>query len=739
MVKTTASGVPGESVLTAAAVLLAISSPFLFHPSSVRRSDPVAAALAKLPHRPSAARLNVESRHRSYMRAFTPEVAIALDETLEAHPLPDPLDRFHAAGVSRLLRGDAAGAVRHLSKAVALSESEAIGAAHRAAILNDLAVAYFESHQGKNLVIGLDSAERAWQLHRSPAIAWTRAVLLSSLASPAVASKAWDEYLTLDSSSPWADEARRERNSLSQATWPLHDAPTLTVRGARADSAALEEFDRVIKELSRRGRHDAAAAVLLSRAETLDAMLASDEAWTDRVKARMVASGETSVARRAIEEIAVAAARDGYAYAARALSVGSSPTPEYARVGDSRLTVLLADMRISESHPARGAVDAVLAAHARALYELDARIEIANGSSQGALWMSDRARTVGASPQDRSSCLGTDHRASADVMGERLVRCIPAGVTVVHQDLDTEAIHTWVIRDGRTVFKSTPVPAIRVRAEIERLRDAIQSDADETSLRTARYLYDLLLRPVEKELGDTGVLVYSPSSQLSGVPVGVLHDGTRFLVERRVITTTRTISTFVLSKPISVSGSALVVLPSASAKSKELRGARQEALEVDALYGRRGVLLTDERATPETFLRDVIACDVLHVATHGHTSELPYQNAIQFGSRRLRAYELLHLRLDRRPVVMLAACSTATDSGSPSNISLADAFITAGASTVIGSLWDVRDSDTAELSIEFHRELSRGVAPQVALRNAQLTLMRRGMPIASWGAFQVRS
>jgi hypothetical protein len=46
---------------------------------------------------------------------------------------------------------------------------------------------------------------------------------------------------------------------------------------------------------------------------------------------------------------------------------------------------------------------------------------------------------------------------------------------------------------------------------------------------------------------------------------------------------------------------------------------------------------------------------------------------------------------------------------------------------------------TAALSIAFHHELARGATPQDALRNVQVQFIRRGMPIASWAAFQVSS
>ena len=97
------------------------------------------------------------------------------------------------------------------------------------------------------------------------------------------------------------------------------------------------------------------------------------------------------------------------------------------------------------------------------------------------------------------------------------------------------------------------------------------------------------------------------------------------------------------------------------------------------------------------------------------------------------------MQLDRAPVVMLAACRTADETGGPTNVSLTGAFLAAGASSVVGTLWNVRDDYTEELSVAFHRELARGATPQDALRSAQLQFIRRGKPVSAWAAFQVRS
>jgi CHAT domain-containing protein len=82
----------------------------------------------------------------------------------------------------------------------------------------------------------------------------------------------------------------------------------------------------------------------------------------------------------------------------------------------------------------------------------------------------------------------------------------------------------------------------------------------------------------------------------------------------------------------------------------------------------------------------------------------------------LRAGDVGRLKLDA-DLVVLSACESGGD--------LSDAFLAAGASGVVGSLWPVGDRATAELMPRFYRGLLvRGRTVAAALREAQLELWR---------------
>jgi CHAT domain-containing protein len=253
----------------------------------------------------------------------------------------------------------------------------------------------------------------------------------------------------------------------------------------------------------------------------------------------------------------------------------------------------------------------------------------------------------------------------------------------------------------------------------------------------AQRRYEVLLGPIQHKIAGAELLVYSPSGNLRGLPIAALHDGTRLLIETRPITTPRTISAFTLPRAALRINSALLVLPPPT--KMPLPGASSEIRRVADIYGLRMTLLDDATATRHAFLASVTGHDMIHVATHGQTGSTLYQNAIEFGREHVRAYEVFSLHLTRAPIVMLAACRTSDSSGDPMKVGLADAFLSAGASAVVGSMWEVDDQWTEQLAVGFHRRLAAGATPHDALRGVQLDLLRRGLPVSAWASFRMSS
>jgi hypothetical protein len=127
---------------------------------------------------------------------------------------------------------------------------------------------------------------------------------------------------------------------------------------------------------------------------------------------------------------------------------------------------------------------------------------------------------------------------------------------------------------------------------------------------------------------------------------------------------------------------------------------------------------------------------LIHLSCHAQSGPSPTESCLQLrpgegepGSGLLPVGEILR-RAARRPaaapggLVVLAACGTDL---SPSDydeaLTLASAFVTAGAVSVVGTRWPVPDARTAIMMFMFHQFISAGEAPAAALSRAQAWML----------------
>ncbi|MFQ5670138.1 MAG: CHAT domain-containing protein [Acidobacteriota bacterium] len=120
---------------------------------------------------------------------------------------------------------------------------------------------------------------------------------------------------------------------------------------------------------------------------------------------------------------------------------------------------------------------------------------------------------------------------------------------------------------------------------------------------------------------------------------------------------------------------------------------------------------------------------MLHFATHALLSQGdPMSSALVLSPGAggpqdgfLQAREIARLRLDA-DLVVLSACRTARGNILPGGgvEGLAQAFFQAGARSVVGTLWNVDDAETAAFMGAFYRHLGMGQGKAEALRRAKL-------------------
>jgi CHAT domain-containing protein/tetratricopeptide (TPR) repeat protein len=240
--------------LAAAAVLVVLwSRP----PTAVNGMQAVVAASVGLDYRPSLARLSAEFPYRDAMpRPRGRADADPIPHSSAIWALIERLDKEggdrHALGVSFLMVArpkDAMLSLEQALRAVTTQRGELVEAIRRspdAALLNDLAVTYLALSDPARQPLALEAVQRAWGIERTPAIAWTRAVVIDTYHIRECSISAWRDYLALEPRSQWSGFAHQRLNELLQPTdaelWPAAQKRLLDAR--HADPALFRDVDR---------------------------------------------------------------------------------------------------------------------------------------------------------------------------------------------------------------------------------------------------------------------------------------------------------------------------------------------------------------------------------------------------------------------------------------------------------------------------------------------------------------
>lgn len=165
--------------------------------------------------------------------------------------------------------------------------------------------------------------------------------------------------------------------------------------------------------------------------------------------------------------------------------------------------------------------------------------------------------------------------------------------------------------------------------------------------------------------------------------------------------------------------------------------AEKEIRSIKALFGNSASILSQKNASREIIKRSIHQFDILHFATHGvTTSEDPLLFALQLAPSagddgRLFVHDVFGLDLTaRHPLVVMSACESGVGrryalgiSAGGEVIGLHRAFISAGASSVVSTLWKVHDEGSAAFMEIFYRELKNTQNAAIALQRTQQAML----------------
>ena len=266
-------------------------------------------------------------------------------------------------------------------------------------------------------------------------------------------------------------------------------------------------------------------------------------------------------------------------------------------------------------------------------------------------------------------------------------------------------------------------------------------------------LGELLLAPAADQLGNASRLGVSATGPLSDLPFGAiraprsLDSRGRFLVETRTLcwidpalgagTTADSPS----ERPVALALADAVYRPPARPLGASMSDGgiswrrhaarRNQANTIDAL-GLPVIARFGQSASPALFWEstDTYAVQFLHVAVEALVDpERPAGTALLLSPARYDEQAIpvatsqlaSRLALEAESLVVLSGLDTGGHGIGPGPF--VEAFGTAGASSVVASLWPVVDESATHLFAAFYNSVAGGVAPAAGLREAQLRLL----------------
>ncbi len=201
------------------------------------------------------------------------------------------------------------------------------------------------------------------------------------------------------------------------------------------------------------------------------------------------------------------------------------------------------------------------------------------------------------------------------------------------------------------------------------------------------------------------------------------------------------------SKPPPATLLATILRAASGPERRELVPLPESRYEVEAIAAdlpKPNTILLGTNATETRFKQlPLDQYSVIHLALHGYADpEFPDRSALVFAPEQpvvndglLQVREIRNLRLNAS-LVTLSACDTGVGPvGEEGVANIVNAFIEAGAQSVVSTLWELEDHATAHLMTVFYAHLGRHEEKAEALRQSQLEMLNSGAPPYYWAGF----
>jgi CHAT domain-containing protein len=305
---------------------------------------------------------------------------------------------------------------------------------------------------------------------------------------------------------------------------------------------------------------------------------------------------------------------------------------------------------------------------------------------------------------------------------------IPSDTQVVEYALLEDRLLIWVVTDKLFTVRSVSISRNDLESKVQTALRTLRAEDNVDAVLTD--LGRLLITPVADLLDLNRTLVIIPDRALHGLPFEALKQPgkAQYLIQEFSIMVSPSLTHLLAGDAAPPARNAIVGFGSQNGGANESK----ELSALENIYS-NATTLVGRQVDKGRFLDELTKAAVFHYAGHSATDAAdPLRSSIlldgnRSGSNSVTAVDISQRRLMRNAVVILSSCDSSVGN-SRDGIGvrgLTSAFLIGGAGSVVGSLWPVEASSTADLMIRFHRAFAKSGMPVAkALRQAQLNFLQ---------------
>jgi CHAT domain-containing protein len=278
---------------------------------------------------------------------------------------------------------------------------------------------------------------------------------------------------------------------------------------------------------------------------------------------------------------------------------------------------------------------------------------------------------------------------------------------------DKELIY-WLITTSSITRKTVDIDRKGLNSLVEKTRRSIQSNSQTDVSSGLSKLYSILIAPLEKELTSLTNLVIIPNGSLHFLPFqALINSKGEFLIQKYNLVYSPSASVYMICREREVKPGSRFMGMALSDISVDnnigLPGTEDELKKILPLFS-NNISTFGVQSTESFAKKNAGDYNFIHLATHGsYNYRQPLYSYLLFppsegDDGHLNVFEVFEMNIKSK-LVTLSACETGLGNINQGDelIGLSRAFLFAGSSSVIVSLWSVADYPTSLLMTSFYR------------------------------------